>query len=134
MAPRFILAVFSVALSLATILAVATTVDTCRTSEPARRLCGPVDFLNKLHAERFASTPHDLTSLARQRMRYGRKPKRASNRNIDLGDELRAIQRHIQDLTLVADKVIVKHEPCGELPRSSRFPLLLGNKHQNTVI
>jgi hypothetical protein len=104
-----------------------------RMPEAARRLCGSVDLVHKLHAERFTSTPHDLASLACQRMWYGRKPKRTSHCDIDLGHELRTIQRHIQHLALVADKVIIEYEPCGKLPRSSRFTLLLCNKHQNTV-
>jgi hypothetical protein len=66
-------------------------------------------------------------------MRYCRKSKPASDRDTDLSDELRAVQRHVQDLALVADKVIVEREPRSVLPASSRFAFLLCNKHQNAL-
>jgi hypothetical protein len=64
-------------------------------------------------------------------MRYGRKSKPVSDFDTDLSDELRTVQGHIQNLTLVADEVIVEREPRSVLPRSSRFAFLLCNKHQN---
>jgi hypothetical protein len=87
----------------------------------------------KLDAEHFAAAPCDLAPLTCERMRYGRKPKPVSDCNVDLSDELRAVQRHIQDLALVADKVVVEHDPRGVLPRSSRFAFLLCDKHQNAL-
>jgi hypothetical protein len=105
--------------------------NTCRVHGPTRRLRGSAAY--KHSAEHFAVAPDDFAPLAYKCMRHGRKFKRASNCDIDLSDELRAIQRHIQDLALVADKVIVEREPCGLLPRSSRFTLLLCNKHQNIL-
>jgi hypothetical protein len=66
-------------------------------------------------------------------MRYYRKFKRASDCDIDLSDEFRAVQRHIQNLTLVANEVIVEREPRSVLPRSSRFAFLLCNKHRNAL-
>ena len=50
-------------------------------------------------------------------MRYCRKSKPASDFDTDLSDELRTVQGHIQNLTLVADEVIVECEP-----RSVRVP------------
>jgi hypothetical protein len=66
-------------------------------------------------------------------MRYGRKSKSVSDLDIDLSNELRTVQGHIQNLTLVADEVIVECEPRSVLPRSSRFAFLLCNKHQNAL-
>jgi len=87
----------------------------------------------KLDTEHFAAGPDDFASLTNKCMRYGRKPKPASDRDADLSDELRAVQRHIQNLTLVADEVIVEREPRNVLPRSSRFAFVLCNKHQNAL-
>ena len=87
----------------------------------------------KHDAEHFAAAPDDFASLADKRMRYGRKSKPASDRNADLSDELRAVQRHIQNLTLVANEIIVEREPRSVLPRSSRFAFLLCSKHQNAL-
>jgi hypothetical protein len=92
-----------------------------------------VDLAYKLDAEHFAAAPDDFASLADKRMRYGRKSKPASDRDADLSDELRAVQRHIQDLTLVANEIIVKREPRSVLPRSSRFTFLLCDEHQNAL-
>jgi hypothetical protein len=66
-------------------------------------------------------------------MRYGRKSKPVSDLDTNLSNEFRAVQRHIQNLTLVADEVIVEREPRSVLPRSSRFAFLLCNKHQNAL-
>jgi hypothetical protein len=63
-------------------------------------------------------------------MRYGRKSKPVSDLDIDRSNELRTVQGHIQNLTLVADEVIVECELRSVLPRSSRFAFLLCNKHQ----
>ena len=87
----------------------------------------------KLDAEHFAAAPDDFASLTYKCMRYCRKSKPASDRDNDLSDELRAVQRDVQDLALVADKVIVEREPRSVLPRSSRFAFLLCNKHQNAL-
>ena len=57
-------------------------------------------------------------------MRYGRKFERASDCPIDLSNELRTVQRHIQDLRLVADEVVVEREPRSVLPRSSEVRVL----------
>jgi hypothetical protein len=57
-------------------------------------------------------------------MRYGRKFERASDCHIDLSNELRTVQRHIQDLRLVADEVVVEREPRSVLPRSSEVRVL----------
>ena len=91
------------------------------------------DLAYKHSAEHFAAAPDDFASLTYKCMRYGRKAKPASDRDADLSDELRAVQRHIQDLALVANKVVVEHDPCGLLPRSSRFALLLCDKHQSIL-
>jgi len=88
---------------------------------------------DKLDAEHFAAAPCDLAPLTCERMRYGRKPQPISDCDVDLSDELRAVQRHIQDLALVADKVVVEHDPRGVLPRSSRFAFVLCNKHQDAL-
>ena len=66
-------------------------------------------------------------------MRYGRKPKPVSDFDTDLSNELRTVQRHIQNLTLVANEVIVEREPRSVLPRSSGFAFLLCDEHQNAL-
>ena len=78
-----------------------------------------VDLAYKLDAEHFAAAPDDFASLADKRMRYGRKSKPASDRDADLSDELRAVQRHIQDLTLVANEISIKTPYPG---RVKSFP------------
>jgi hypothetical protein len=87
----------------------------------------------KHDAEHFAAAPDDFASLADKRMRYGRKSKPAPDRDADLSDELRAVQRHIQNLTLVANEIIVEREPRSVLPRSSMFTFLLCDEHQNAL-
>jgi len=54
-------------------------------------------------------------------MRCGRKSKPVSDFDTYLSDEFRTVQGHIQNLTLVADEVIVEREPRSVLPRSSRL-------------
>ena len=98
-----------------------------------RRLCGSADLVDKHDTEHFAAGPDDFASLADKRMRYGRKSKPASDSDTDLSHELRTVQRHIQDLTLVADEAIVEREPRSVLSRSSRFALLICSKHQNAI-
>jgi hypothetical protein len=66
-------------------------------------------------------------------MRHRRKSEPASDRYADLSHKLRAVQRHVQNLTLVADEVIVEREPRSVFPRSSRFAFLLCNKHKNAL-
>jgi hypothetical protein len=97
------------------------------------RSWGWPDLAYKRDAEHFAAAPDDFASLADERMRCTRKSKPASDFNTDLSDELRTVHGHIQNLTLVADKVIVEREPRSVLPRSSRFAFLLCNKHQNAL-
>jgi hypothetical protein len=99
--------------------------NTCRVHGPTRRLCGSAELAYKLDAEHFAATPDDLASLTYKCMRYGRKSKSVSDFDTDLSDELRTVQGHIQNLTLVADEVIVEREPRSVFPRSSRFAFLL---------
>jgi hypothetical protein len=66
-------------------------------------------------------------------MRHGRKSKSTSDRHGDVSGELRAIQRHVQNLTVVADEVILERDPRGVLPRSSGFAFALCGKHQNAL-
>jgi hypothetical protein len=80
-------------------------------------------------AERSSAPPNNLASLSRECVRHRRKPKSTSDGRINVSDDLRAVQRHIQHLTLVAHKVIVECDPRGLLPRSSGFALVLRNKH-----
>jgi hypothetical protein len=89
-----------------------------------------VDLAYKLDAEHFAAAPDDFASLADKRMRYGRKSKPASDRDADLSDELRAVQRHIQDLTLVANESSsnVSHAVCCRALRGSRFCFVMSIK------
>jgi hypothetical protein len=96
-------------------------------------LCGSADLAYKLDAEHLTATPNDLASLADKRMRCARKSKPVSDFETGLSDELRTVQRHVQNLTLVADKIIVEREPRSVLPRASRFAFLLCNKHQNAL-
>jgi hypothetical protein len=83
-------------------------------TEIADHFCGrhdrqsPADLAYKLDAEHFAAAPDHFASLTNKCMRYDRKSKPASDRDADLSDELRPVQRHIQNLTLVADEVIVE--------------------------
>jgi hypothetical protein len=88
---------------------------------------------HKLDAERLAAAPNDFAVLAHNRMRYGRKSQLISDGDADLGHELGAVQRHIQDLAFVTDKVIIQHDPGGVLPCSSRFAFVPCNKHQNAL-
>jgi hypothetical protein len=67
-------------------------------------------------------------------MRYRGKSKPVSDFDTDLSNELRTVQGHIQNLTLVADEVIVEREPPRSvLPRSSRLAFLLCDEHQNAL-
>jgi hypothetical protein len=91
------------------------------------------DLAYKHSAEHFAAAPDDFAPLAYKCMRCGRKFERASDCHIDLSHELRTVQRHIQDLTLVADEVIVEREPRSVVSRSSRFAFLLCDKHQSAL-
>jgi len=77
----------------------------------------------KLDAEHFAAAPDHFASLAYKCMRYCGKSKPVSDLDTDLSNELRTVQRHIQNLTLVADEVIVEREPRSVLRalRGSRF-------------
>jgi hypothetical protein len=94
---------------------------------------GPADLAYKLDAEHFAAAPDHFALLTYKCMRYGRKPKPVSDFDTDLSNELRTVQRHIQNLTLVADEVIVEREPRSVLPCSSRFAFLLCDEHQNAL-
>jgi hypothetical protein len=61
------------------------------------------------------------------------KSKPVADFDTDFSNELRTVQGHIQNLTLVADEVIVEREPRSVLPRSSGFAFVLCNKHQNAL-
>jgi hypothetical protein len=134
MTPRSIFAAFSVALVLAIIFAVAHDRQTrAEYTDQHADYAGRLILAYKLDAEHFAAAPYDFASLTYKCIRYGRKFKPFSDLDTDLSNELRTIQRHIQNLTLVANEVIVEREPRSVLPRSSRFAFLLCNKHQNAL-
>jgi hypothetical protein len=92
-----------------------------------------VELAYKHSAEHFAAAPDDFAPLAYKCLRYGRKSKPVPDFDTDLGNELRTVQGHVQNLTLVADEVIVEREPRSVFPRSSRFAFLLCNKHKNAL-
>jgi hypothetical protein len=71
-----------------------------------RDLLGLRTPARKLDADHPTLVPYDLTFLADDGLRHDREPERASDRSLDVGDELRPICGHIQDLALVTSNVV----------------------------
>jgi hypothetical protein len=78
------------------------------------------DPARKLDADHASLAPHDFALFADDGLGHNREPERASNRSLDVRDELRPICGHVQDLAFVTLNVVLYRDPRQMVPGSAR--------------